>query len=125
MFLELAQKMRHIGQLESTTSISSGGLFPDMGSVTTLVTVNCYCYQDDEDAAQTIPAAQAGYRRWNAILLSRYRAQCVVGAILKDVYDQFGNVVIWQGQARVEDVITFRHWESGQEFIQLLLRPNA
>lgn len=124
MFVELTQKLKHTGQLETTVN-SGNGLFPDRSTVTSIVTVQCYCYQDDEDTVDQQPGAQLGLRKWHAILLSQYRNQAVVGAILKNVVDQFGNIVFLQGQARIDDVITYRHWDSSQEFIELLLRPNC
>ncbi len=107
--IKIAKYVTQVGQLKRTTRNVTGDTV-----VSTIVTVNCLVYQDDEQQEVTNPAMTKSVRDF-AVIASTVATS--LNDHLANVVDQFGNPVLTD--ARIVKVTDYNHWKYGPRFKKL------
>lgn len=114
MPINLMPKLTHLVQWQRTTTSTPATMFGPGTAVTTTSTLNCYVYYGDVKR-RTSEGVYTEDKAWIAIL-PRSLSNVAMNDIFYNVVDRNQEIVL--SSARVKDILIYRHYRNGTQFVQ-------
>lgn len=112
------ETLTHVAQYQTFSNTTDS--YGEQTSATTITTISCFVYFNEVERVID-GVRQTGDRGWQVILPTSMSTICQ-GDRLMHVVDSFGLVVL--EQARMKDIIVYRHWFEGVEVVRAGLDLN-